>query len=266
MPDLLKYQQTGHIVILTLNDPPTRNALNGEEMFAAFESAVAKINPDLSVRAVILTGEGSAFSSGGNLRHMQQKSGMFAGTPAKIADQYRAGIQRIPKALFELDVPLIAAVNGPAIGAGCDLACLCDIRIASEKAIFAESYVKVGIIPGFGGAWLLPRVVGYSRAAEMAFTGDSLDANAALDAGLVSKVVAHGELMNEALSLANRIAVNPPQALRWTKRLFRQAHHANLHSILEMSAMTQALAHNTEDHSEAVEAIVGKRAPEFSGR
>ena len=120
---------------------------------------------------VILTGAGSAFSSGGNVKHMRDKTGMFGGSPAQLRNGYRRGIQRIPLAMMALEVPAIAAVNGPAIGAGCDLTCMCDMRIASERAVFAESFVKVGIIPGDGGAWLLPRAVGMARASEMAFTG-----------------------------------------------------------------------------------------------
>ena len=118
-------------------------------------------------------------------------------SPEVIREEYRNGIQRLPKALYNLDVPVIAAVNGPAVGAGLDLSCMCDMRIASEKATFAESFVKVGIVPGDGGAWLLPRVVGMSKASEMAFTGDALDAQEALACGLVSRVVPHERLMEE---------------------------------------------------------------------
>lgn len=168
--------------------------------------------------------------------------------------------------MFRLDVPLIAAVNGPAIGAGCDLACMCDIRLASEKAIFAESFVKVGIIAGDGGAWLLPRIVGYSRAAEMAFTGDTLDAKAALEIGLVSKVVAADALIKESGALAERIAKNPPQVVRWTKRMMREAQYSRLETILDMSAAYQSLAHHTADHAEAIASMFEKRAPKFTGK
>jgi enoyl-CoA hydratase/carnithine racemase len=266
MSDILNYEQQGHIVTLTLNDPATRNALTGDPMFSAFEDAVKRVNGDLNVRAAILTGAGTAFCSGGNVADMRDKKGMFGGTPQQIEAQYRAGIQRIPKALFQLDVPIIAAVNGPAIGAGCDLACMCDIRIASEKAVFAESFVKVGIIAGDGGSWLLPRIIGYSRAAEMAFTGDSLDARAALEIGLVSKVVKPDALMTEAAELAVRIAKNPPQVVRWTKRMLRESQHARLETILDMSASYQALAHHTEDHAEAIASMFEKRPPKFTGK
>jgi len=262
----LRFEQHDHIVVLTLDDPATRNALSGEEIFSAFEDAVTRINRDLNIRAAILTGAGTAFCSGGNVRNMREKKGMFGGTPQEIATHYRTGIQRIPRALFQLDVPLIAAVNGPAIGAGCDLACMCDIRLASQNAVFAESFVKVGIIPGDGGAWFLPRAIGYSRAAEMAFTGDPWNAQAALESGLVSKVFPPDRLLPEAFALANRIAVNPPQVVRWTKRLLRESLHARLDTLLEMSANYQALAHHTADHTEALAAMLDKRPPKFEGK
>jgi len=160
---------------------------------------------------------------------------------------------------------VIAAVNGPAIGAGCDLACMCDLRIAGESARFAESFVKVGIVPGDGGAWLLPRIVGFAKATEMALTGDMIDAAEAKAIGLVLKVVSDAELLDAARALARRIAVNPPHAVRMTKRLLREAHNARLDTVLELSAAFQALAHATGDHAEAVAAMLGKRPGNFTG-
>jgi enoyl-CoA hydratase/carnithine racemase len=185
-------------------------------------------------------------------------------SPETIREEYRKGIQRLPKALYNLDVPVIAAVNGPAVGAGMDLTCMCDIRIASEKATFAESFVKVGIVPGDGGAWLLPRVVGMSKASEMAFTGETLSAQEALACGLVSRVVPHESLMEAAMTLARKIAANPGGVLRMTKRLLREGERATLESLLEISASYQAIAHMESDHHEAVRAFVEKRAPKFS--
>jgi enoyl-CoA hydratase/carnithine racemase len=261
----LTVDRRGHVLVLTLNDPATRNALNGDELYRAFEDAVRLANEDLEIRAVVLTGAELAFSSGGNVRDMRDRTGMFGGTPDQIAEQYRRGIQRIPRAFMALDVPSIAAVNGPAIGAGCDLACMCDIRIASERAVFAESFVKVGIVPGDGGSWLLPRAIGYSRAAEMAFTGDMIDADEALTLGLVSRVVPPERLMEAALDLAHRIAANPPQVLRWTKRLLRESQHERLDTVLTLAAAYQGLAHQTSDHAEAVAAILEKRKGAFRG-
>jgi enoyl-CoA hydratase/carnithine racemase len=142
---------------------------------------------------------------------------------------------------------------------------MCDIRIAADTARFAESFVRVGLIPGDGGAWLLPRVVGFSKAAEMALTGDMIDAREALACGLVSKVVPDGELMDAARALAARIAANPPHAVRMTKRMLWEGQRVDLASLLEMAAPMQALAHTTADHSEAVDAFLAKRAPEFRG-
>jgi 2-(1,2-epoxy-1,2-dihydrophenyl)acetyl-CoA isomerase len=262
----LKIERRDHVLVITLDDPPTRNALHGDDLFQAFEQAARLANDDLDIRAVVLTGAGLAFSSGGHVRDMHERKGMFGGAPQEIAEQYRMGIQRIPRALLALDVPAIAAVNGPAIGAGCDLACMCDLRIASERAVFAESFVKVGIVPGDGGSWLLPRIVGYARAAEMAFTGDMIDAREALALGLVSRVVAADRLMESAMDLAGRIARNPPHVLRWTKRLLKESQHQRLDTVLTMAASFQALAHQTADHAEAVAAMLEKRTPEFKGR
>ena len=142
---------------------------------------------------------------------------------------------------------------------------MCDIRIAGETAQFAESFVKLGIIPGDGGAWLLPRVVGMSRACEMAFTGDTVNAQTALGMGLVSRVVPDDKLLEEAMALAKKIAANPPQALRWTKRLIREGQHQRLDSILDLSGAFQDMAHHTQDHAEAIAALFEKRAPVFKG-
>jgi enoyl-CoA hydratase/carnithine racemase len=259
----LRYEQHGATVVLTMIRPEIQNAMTGEEDATEIVAACARITADRSVRVVILTGEGPAFSAGGNLRKMTEKMGKGVGEPANIRHAYRGGIQRIPVALYNLEVPVIAAVNGPAIGAGCDLACMCDIRIAARSAKFAESFVKVGLIPGDGGAWLLPRAVSLSKAAEMAFTGDTLDAQAALECGLVSQVVPDDHLMDTAFDLAERIAANPGHALRMTKRLLREGQHVRLETLLEMSAAFQALAHHTTQHEEAVAAFLEKRDPEF---
>jgi enoyl-CoA hydratase/carnithine racemase len=266
MTATLEVSRSNHVMLLKIADPKTRNALSGERFYKAIEDAVRLANDDLDIRCVIVTGDGKAFSSGGNVQDMHGRKGMFGGEPQQIAEQYRAGIQRIPMAMWKLDVPAIAAVNGPAIGAGCDLACMCDIRIASDRAVFAESFVKVGIVPGDGGSWLLPRVVGYARAAEMAFTGDPIDADEAREIGLVSRVVPHDQLMTVAFEMAGRIASNPPHALRWSKRLLRESQIARLDTVLEMAAAYQALSHQTEDHAEAVAALIEKRRPVFKGR
>ncbi|MDM0047474.1 crotonase/enoyl-CoA hydratase family protein [Variovorax sp. J22R115] len=264
MSTFLKYEQRGHVVTLTMSQPEQRNPLTGNTAVEEFLAAVDKISADRGVRAVILTGEGLAFSAGGDIRKMkEQSSGDVDGM--RIREDYRQGIQRLPLALFNLEVPVIAAVNGPAIGAGLDLACMCDLRIASESARFAESFVKMGIVPGDGGAWLLPRVIGLARAAELSFTGRAIDAATALQWNLVSQVVAPEELLAAANRLADEIAANPPQVTRMTKRLIREGMHMSLASLLELSAAHQALAHQTADHREAVSAFLEKRTPQFGG-
>lgn len=266
MTDKLLFDQTGHVVTLTLNQPELRNPVTDLDFVDAFTARCAEIQADMSVRCVILTGAGKGFSSGGNIKHMAERTGTFAGTADEIAENYRKGIQRVPKAIYALDVPVIAAVNGAAYGAGCDLAMMCDIRIASERAVFAENFVKVGLIPGDAGAWFLPRAVGASRAAEMTFTGEPVDAETALAWGVVSKVTAPDDLLPAANDLAARIAANPPAQLRKAKRLLRASQASSLNDILELSAVYQGACHVSEDHHEAVAAILEKRAPKFTGR
>ena len=261
MPDFLRYEQQGAVVTLTLNSPATRNVLTGNTAPQDFVDACARINADESVRAVVLTGAGPAFSAGGDLKDMQK---LFALSPAQLREWYRHGVQRLALAVYQLEVPAICAVNGPAIGAGCDLTTMCDIRIASDKASFAESFVRVGLIPGDGGAWLLPRVVGKSMAAELSFTGRTIDAAEALRIGLVSRVVPHEQLLPEAKALAAQIAQNPGVALRLAKKLLREGERLDFPSLLELSASLQALAHKTPQHVEAVNAFVEKRKPDFS--
>jgi enoyl-CoA hydratase/carnithine racemase len=253
------------IAVLTLDRPETRNAISGPEAISEVESACRHVNADMAVRVLILTGSDPAFSSGGNVKEMAARQGMFAGSPAQLMQNYRRNIQRIPLALHAVEVPTIAAVNGPAIGAGCDLALMCDMRIASRRATFGETFLNVGIIPGDGGAWFLPRVVGMAKACELTFTGEVIDAEAALACGLVNAVVAHEALMESAHDLARRIARKPAAALRMAKRLLTMGQQLSLPQLLEQSAAYQALCHHTSDHAEALAAMFAKRPPRFSG-
>lgn len=263
----LDVTRDGKVAILTMSRPDERNAISDVEACRQFVDVCADIASDNGVSAVILTGMDPAFSAGGNLKRMRDRQGFAPKeTPIATRNSYRETIQRIPLALYNLDVPTIAAINGPAIGAGLDLALMCDIRLASEKALFAESFVKIGIVPGDGGAWLLPRVVGASKAAELSFTGDTIKPDEALRIGLVSQVVPHQDLMESARSLAQRIAANPVHALRMTKRLMREGQNMRLDSLLEMSAAFQAIAHETDDHREALDGWLEKRPAIFTGR
>ncbi|WP_028660585.1 crotonase/enoyl-CoA hydratase family protein [Nocardioides insulae] len=264
-PSPLSVTRDGHVETWTLDLPDARNPISGDDMIDAIVAAADRVNRDVDVRAVIVTGAGSAFSAGGNIKDMQRGDGLFGHPAHRQRVAYRDGIQRIPRALDACEVPLIAAVNGPAVGAGCDLAMMCDLRVASTTAFFAESFVKLGIIPGDGGAYFLPRAVGAARAAEMALTGDRVDAATALEWGMVSRVVVPEELLGAARELADRVAVNPPQAVRMAKKLLREAQGQSLDTVLSLSAAFQAIAHQTNDHTEAVAAFVERRTPELTG-
>ncbi len=266
MSDVLLVDRSEHVETWTINLPEQRNPISGPDMVEAFEVNARRVQQDLDVRCVILTAAGSAFSAGGNVRDMQTKAGMFGGGPWELRNGYRGGIQRIPLALQACEVPMVAAVNGPAVGAGCDLAMMCDLRVASTNAWFAESFVQLGLIPGDGGAWFLTRAIGPQRAAEMALTGDRVDAARALEWGLVARVVEPDDLLAEARGLADRVAKNPPHATRMAKRLLRASQDRPLDDVLELSASMQALAHHTADHDEALAAMLEKRPGGFTGR
>lgn len=261
----LSLEKSGRVATVTIERPDVMNALGDDGDGAAFEAVCAEIAADRSLGCVILTGRGRAFSAGGNVKAMADKAGSFSGAPHVIRDRYRTNIHRIARALHALETPMIAAVNGAAIGLGCDVACMADIRIASEHAKFGVTFLKLGLIPGDGGAWLLPRVIGQSRASELLFTGDVIDAKTAAEWGLVSRVVSGDKLMEECMALAQRIAQQPPQALRLAKTLIRQGQTTTYDTLLELSAAGQALMHHTADHMEGVHAIIEKRAPVFKG-
>ena len=260
MPIVLSETDADGVVTITLNDPETRNAISGLPMIEGLLAALDAAEADPKSRVIVLTGNGSAFSSGGNIKAMSPGQGLVDDLPAQTRRNYKTGIQRLPLAMEALELPVIAAVNGPAIGAGCDLTLMCDIRIAGRAAKFAESFVRLGIIPGDGGAWLLPRAVGFAKASEMALTGDLVDADEALRIGLVSRVVDDAALLDEARAMARRIAAHSPHATRMTKRLLRQAWNNTLPAVLDMSAAMQAVAHHTDDYHAALARMVSGAA------
>lgn len=259
MKPFLLVERDGAVVTVTLNRPDQRNAITETSDSDEIRHFCAEVTRDRSIRAIVLTGSGKAFCAGGNVKNMRDKKAMFGGSPYTIRNNYRTGIQMIPTALYDLEVPIIAAINGPAIGAGLDLACMCDIRIASDSAIFAESFVKLGLVPGDGGAWLLPRVIGMPRATQMTLTGEQIDAATALAFGLVTEVVPADDLLDRARAIAASIAANPGPATRMAKRLLKEGQDMRLAPLLELSAAYQALAHHTDDHEEAIAAFIEKR-------
>lgn len=265
MMSLLKIDRNGPVITLTIDRADRMNPLGSPGDGDEFRSVCDTINRDLECRCVILTGAGRAFSAGGDVKAMRDKTGTFSGSTPALSDGYRDNIHLVLRALYGLRVPVIAAVNGPAIGLGCDVACLADIRIASEKAKFGVTFLKLGIIPGDGGTWILPRIIGQARAAELFYTGDVIDAATALEWGLISRVIQPDALLHEADALAQKIAAQPPHALRQAKLLLRQGQQLNYDSALELAANTQAMMHTTEDHAEGVAALIEKRSPHFKG-
>jgi enoyl-CoA hydratase/carnithine racemase len=256
----------GRVATLTLNRHDVRNALTGTGLVADIVNTIAWSNRCEEVSVLVITGAGSAFSAGGNVKEMRERTGTFGGNVLEVQRQYRQGIQDIPLALHGAEIPIIAAVNGPAIGAGFDLACMCDLRIASGNAVFGETFINLGIIPGDGGAWFLQRLLGYQRAAELTFRGRLVKAEEALALGLVLEVVDADRLMERARELAEEIASKPPQTVRLTKRLMKAAQRMELADFLDLCACFQGICHNTEDHLEAVQAFMEKRGGQYTGR
>ncbi|MAI88960.1 crotonase/enoyl-CoA hydratase family protein [Ponticaulis sp.] len=265
MHDLIKLEKHGAVAVITMNRPDQLNPLGKAGDGQAFVDATNEIVADPEIRCAVLTGAGRAFSAGGDLKAMKERTGAFGGNPAQVREGYTKNIHMIVNSLWKFEIPLIAAVNGPAVGLGCDVACMADMRIASASARFGMPFLRLGIIPGDGGAWLLPRIVGLSRAAEMIFTGDLYDADTAVEWGLASKKVDDNKLMDEAMELAGKVAKQPPRSLKFAKSLLRQGQSATYEQIMELSAAMQALLHTTDDHMEGVTALLEKRTPTFTG-
>lgn len=252
-------ERFGAVELWTLNLPDRRNVLTDESLIVGLEAAVARANADPALGCIVITGAGSTFSAGGDLKELAQTAADASITGYQISQQHHRGIQRLARAIDSCELPVVAAVNGPAVGAGCDLAVMCDLRIASSKAFFAASFVKLGLVPGDGGVWFLARAVGAARAAQMVFTGERIDAETALGWGLVSEVVEPDRLPDAALDLAQRIGSSPSPALRMSKQLLRSAGSVDLQHVLSFSAAAQALAQGTPQHREAIDAIGRQR-------
>ena len=251
------------VALLTLSRDDKRNALTGtalvEDICATLEWATA--TPEVS--ALILTGAGAAFSAGGDIKTMRERA--MASSASEMERYYRHGIQRIPRAMRALEVPVIAAVNGPAIGAGFDLANMCDLRIGSTRAQFGETFVNLGLMSGDGGAWFLQRVVGVQRAAELTFTGRIVKAEEAKAIGILLEVTEPEQLLPRAREIAAQIAAKPPLAVRYAKRTLHLAQRQSIEEHLESCASFQGALQKTADHIEAVTAFLEKRAGVFKG-
>lgn len=254
-----------HVLWVTLNNPDQSNAIS-LEMVDSLTRVLKFADFDPTVRVIVIKGAGISFCAGGDVKAMQNKTGMFAGESNELRMRYMHGIQQIPKCIEDLSKPLIAMVNGAAIGAGCDLAMMCDIRIGTPKAKFGETFVKLGLVPGDGGAFFLQRVIGYSKAMQMSLTGDIIAGEEAFKWGLLNYFVEESKLEDETKSLAEKIANNAPVAVHMTKKAMKTAYLSDLHTVLDMAAAYQGIAQRTEDHFAALQGMKEKKAPEFQGR
>lgn len=254
------YEQT---LWLTLNRPHVSNAFS-EAMIEELVRNLYQADRDSEVRSIVITGAGKNFCAGGDLKGMQHKSGMFAGEPNELRERYKYGIQQIPSCMNGLSTPVIAMINGAAIGAGLDMACMCDIRLASEHAKFGETFARLALVPGDGGTFFLQRVVGFAKAMELSLTAEIIDAVAAENIGLVNYVVGAKDLKERTSQLINKINANSPIAIKMLKRAIIHAHKNDLSSNLEMLSAFQGITQRTSDHFIALKSAEDKSQVDFN--
>jgi enoyl-CoA hydratase/carnithine racemase len=265
----IKYEKSKGVATLTLNRPERMNAFT-DGMIQEWATALEEARTDTDVRVVVITGAGKGFCAGADLRGGESgiRASQEGGLPS-AADRrnwLRDSVHYVPRAVALLDKPYICAVNGAAVGAGMDMCSMADIRIASEHARFSMGYVRVGLVPGDGGCYYLPKIVGLARALELIWTGDFIDANEALRLGYVSQVVPADELLSVAQAFAERIAKGPAVPVQLAKRLVYRGQTQDVHEALEAAGHAMAIVQSTEDAREGPRAFAEKREPQFKGR
>jgi len=244
-----------------MNRPEVRNAWD-PEMVHNLADTLLEVRQDEEVRAVVITGAGKAFSAGGDIKVQKQ----FLDQPLDARLERATIVQWISRHITSMEKPVIAAVNGPAVGAACDMALACDIRIASENASFGEVFIRRGLMPDMGGMFFLPRLVGVAKAKELIFTGDIIDAREAERIGLVNKVVPADKLEIATMELARRLASGPTKAIGLAKKVINKSLSTDLETSLDYALQALTICYYTEDHAEATRAFFEKREPRFKGR
>ena len=257
--EMILYEVEAGVATISLNRPDSLNAFN-DQMISETTDAFKQAGRDREVRCLVITGRGRAFSAGQDLKDVREREGDFS-----IGEHLRHGYNRLIKRMVTLEKPIIAAVNGVAAGAGCSVALAADIRIASDKASFMQAFSRVGLIPDSGSTWMLPRLIGYARAYEMAITADRIPAAKALDWGLVNRVVPHDQLLETVAAWSAPLASGPTLAYGLTKRAMQRSFGMSLLDSLEYEAMLQDVAGRSHDSQEGVAAFIEKRDPEFKG-
>ncbi len=262
MSDLL-YEVKDRIATITLNRPDKLNAFTGD-MIEGWAKSLAAAQADDSVNVVVVTGNGRAFCSGGDVARMRAADATPSALDGK--NSLWEGVHRVPKALEAMDKPVIAMVNGLAVGAGMGMCVMCDVRIAAESARFSTGYVRVGLVPGDGDTYFLPRLVGAAKALELLWTADFVEAAEALRVGIVQRVVPDAALQEATFAFARQIADGPQIPIRMIKRLVYQSLRLDLRTHLDLVSSHMSIVRQTADHAEGVAAFKEKRTPKFRGR
>ena len=258
LPHLTSEIKNQNQLWITLNQPEKMNAIS-YEMIDSLTSTLFKAEMNPAVKVIVIRGEGKAFSAGGDVQAMKDKSGMFQGDSNELRMRYMQGIQKIPKCMEDLSKPIIAMVNGAAVGAGCDLAMMCDLRIGCEESRFGETFAKLGLVPGDGGTFFLTRIVGFSKAMQMTMTAEIIQGKKAFDFGLMNYFVETADLEKETSALATKIASLPAVAVQMAKKSLKAAYRHDLQVNLDLLAAFQGIAQRTPDHENAVNAFFDKK-------